>query len=249
LNASLIKSMLAEMIGAFALVLAGTGAIVSNSVSGGALGHLGVALTFGLAIMTMIYATGHISGAHFNPGVTLAFALVRHFPARQVIPYIAAQVAGAILGSVAVRFLIAGGGNVAGLGTTHPSNGALSGVVLEGILTFILMFVIMAVATDVRAVGQAAALEIGGTIGLDAVFAGPITGASMNPARSFGPALVSGDYTDLWLYVVGPIVGAALGALMYQALRAPVEVERDSPEAAEDTEPAGVRAGEGAYRR
>lgn len=222
-QSGLLRAVAAEMLGTFALVLAGTGAIVSNSVSGGALGHVGIALAFGLVIMTMIYATGHISGAHFNPAVTLAFALVRHFPVRRVIPYIAGQIAGALLGSVAVRFLIAGGGSVAGLGTTHPSNGALSGLVLESILTLILMFVVIAVATDVRAVGQAAAIAIGGTIGLEALFAGPITGASMNPARSIAPALVAGDYADLWLYIIGPIVGAALGALAYQLLRSPAE--------------------------
>ncbi|MBF6614571.1 MAG: MIP family channel protein [Chloroflexi bacterium] len=213
--------MLAEMIGTFALVLAGTGAVVSNAVSGGAQGHVGISLTFGLVIMVMIYATGHISGAHFNPAVTLAFALTRHFPAARVLPYLVAQVWGAIMGSLAVRFLI---GNTGGLGVTHPSNGSISGMVLEGILTYLLMFVITAVATDTRAVGQAAAIAIGGTIALEALFAGPITGASMNPARSLGPALVAGDFTDLWLYLVGPIAGAALGALTYQVLRDPQAV-------------------------
>lgn len=227
MNNSLVKAILAEFLGTFALVFAGTGAVVSNSVSGGALGHVGVAFTFGLVIMAMIYATGHISGAHFNPAVTLAFALVRHFPAQRVIPYLATQICGAILGSMSVQFLI---GNAGGLGVTHPSNGAGQGMLLEGLLTFILMFVIMAVATDTRAVGQAAAIAIGGTIGLEALFAGPITGASMNPARSFGPALVSGDYGDLWLYIVGPIVGAALGALVYQFLRSPAEATGAAPE-------------------
>lgn len=234
MNAALLRATAAELIGTFALVLAGTGAIVSNSVSGGALGHVGVALTFGMVIMVMIYATGHISGAHFNPAVTLAFALVRHFPAQRVIPYLVAQIVGGTLGSLAVRFLI---GNAAGLGVTHPSNGAVTGLIFEGILTFILMFVIMAVATDTRAVGQAAALAIGGTIALEALFAGPITGASMNPARSLGPAIVAGDYGDLWLYFAGPIVGAALGALTYQALRTPAE---------EDKEPATTHITEGA---
>ncbi len=212
--------MLAELLGTFALVLAGTGAVVTNALHGGVLGQVGVALTFGLIIMVMIYATGHISGAHFNPAVTLAFAAVRHFPAGGVLPYLAAQTLGAILGSVAVRVLI---GDAGGLGVTHPSNGALSGAVLEGILTYILMFVIMAVATDTRAVGQAAAIAIGGVITLEALFAGPITGASMNPARSFGPALIAGDFADLWVYFVGPIVGATLGALTYQALRTPMD--------------------------
>lgn len=221
---NILRSVLAELIGTFTLVLAGTGAIVSNSVSGGALGHVGVALTFGLVIMVMIYATGHISGAHFNPAVTLAFALVRHFPATRVIPYLAAQVGGALLGSLAVRYLI---GNAGGLGVTHPSGGIVEGLLLEGLLTFILMFVIMAVATDTRAVGQAAALAIGGTIVLEALFAGPITGASMNPARSLGPAIVAGDFADLWLYIVGPIIGAAVGALAYQLVRSPARDMRE----------------------
>ncbi len=225
MKGSLARAMLAEMIGTFALVLAGTGAVVSNAVSGGALGHVGVSLTFGLVIMVMIYSTGHISGAHFNPAVTLAFALVRHFPAARVLPYIVAQVGGAIMGSLAVRFLI---GKAGGLGVTHPSNGSIEGLLLEAILTYVLMFVIMAVATDTRAVGQAAALAIGGTIALEALFAGPITGASMNPARSLGPALVTGDFTDLWLYLIGPIAGAALGALTYQVLRDPEVVATEA---------------------
>jgi aquaporin NIP len=238
LNGALFRAVAAEMIGTFVLVFAGTGAIVSNGLSGGALGHVGVALAFGLAIMVMVYATGHISGAHFNPAVTLAFALVRHLPARRVIPYIAAQVSGALLGSLAVRTLV---GSAAGLGVTHPSNGGLSGAVFEGLLTGVLMFVIMAVATDVRAVGQAAAIAIGGTVALEALFAGPITGASMNPARSIGPAIVAGDYADLWVYIAGPILGGVLGALIYRALRTPAEK-------AADTEPAPEQLVEGAYR-
>lgn len=218
MSVGLVRAMAAEMLGTFALVLAGTGAVVTNALHAGALGQVGIAMTFGLVIMVMIYATGHISGAHFNPGVTLAFALVRHFPAARVVPYLVAQVVGALLGSLAVRTLI---GDAGGLGVTHPSSGAIAGMALEGILTFVLMFVIMAAATDTRAVGQAAAIAIGGTIALEALFAGPITGASMNPARSLGPALVAGDFADLWIYIVGPIAGAALGALTYQLLRKP----------------------------
>lgn len=208
-----MRALAAEALGTFALVLAGTGAIVTNAVSGGALGHVGVALTFGLVIMVMIYATGHISGAHFNPAVTLGFAIARHFPPRRVLPYWAAQTCGAILGSVAVSVLI---GAAAGLGVTHPSSGVVPGLLLEAVLTFLLMFVIMAVATDTRAVGEAAAIAIGGTIALEALFAGPITGASMNPARSLAPALIAADFADLWLYLVGPSFGAALGALSYR---------------------------------
>jgi aquaporin NIP len=216
----LFRAVLAEMLGTFALVFAGTGAIVSNQLSNGALGHMGIALTFGMVIMVMIYATGHISGAHFNPAVTIAFAIVRHFPLRLVLPYIAGQAAGAIAGSLAVKLLV---GSAANIGTTHPSNGLWAGVALEGVLTAILMSVIMAVATDTRAVGQAAAIAIGGTVGLEALFAGPITGASMNPARSLGPALVAGDLVDLWIYLVGPVIGAAAGAILYQYIRGPAE--------------------------
>lgn len=226
----MIRAVIAEFVGTFALVFAGTGAVVTNAVSGGALGHVGVAVTFGLVIMVMIYAVGHISGAHFNPAVTIAFALSRHFPMRRVIPYIAAQIAGATLGSLAVRFLIGD----AGLGVTHPRSEALSALIFEAILTFVLMFVIVSVATDVRAVGQAAAIAIGGTVGLEAMFAGPITGASMNPARSLGPAIIAGDYGELWLYLIGPVIGAALGALLYQYLRSPrsgKELQEPQPDA------------------
>ncbi len=220
MRATLLRALLAEALGTFVLVLAGTGAVVTNALYAGSLGQVGISMVFGLVIMALIYAMGHISGAHFNPAVTLAFVLVRHFPAKRALPYVAAQIVGALLGSAAVRMLI---GDAGGLGVTHPLNGAFAGVVLEGILTAILMFVIMAVATDTRAVGQAAAIAIGGTIALEALFAGPITGASMNPARSLGPSIVAGDYADLWLYFIGPVLGAALGAMAYQLLRGPAE--------------------------
>lgn len=206
----------AEAVGTFGLVFAGCGAIVINAISGGAITHVGVALTFGLIITTMIYATGHISGAHFNPAVTLAFAATRHFPLALVPIYLAAQFGGAVAASAALRLLF---GNVAHLGTALPSGSAGQSLALETILTFFLMFVIISVATDTRAVGQAAALAIGGTVGLEAMFAGPISGASMNPARSLAPALVSGTWTAQWLYVVGPIAGALLGAFVYQYMR------------------------------
>lgn len=207
----------AEAVGTFGLVFAGCGAIVIDAVSGGAITHVGVALTFGLIITTMIYATGHISGAHFNPAVTLAFAATRHFPLALVPTYLAAQFGGALAASLVLRLLF---GDVAHLGATLPAGGAGQSLALEAVLTFFLMFVIISVATDTRAVGQAAALAIGGTVGLEAMFAGPICGASMNPARSLAPALVSGTWTSQWLYVVGPIAGALLGAFVYQYIRA-----------------------------
>jgi MIP family channel proteins len=211
------RRALAEGLAAFALVFAGCGAIVANQVYDGALGTVGVALVFGLVIMVMVYATGHLSGAHINPAVTLAFTLTRHFPPREAGAYIGAQLAGAVIAALAL--LAIWPDQPAQLGATVPSVGVGSALVYELILTAFLMFVIMAVATDTRAVGAAAAIAIGGTVGLDALFGGPVTGASMNPARSIGPALASGTFDDLWIYIVGPVAGAALGALAYQSIR------------------------------
>ena len=215
------RRALAEGLAAFALVFAGCGAIVANAVYDGALGTVGVALVFGLVIMVMVYATGHLSGAHINPAVTVAFTLVRHFPAREALTYVSAQLVGAIAGALVL--LAVWPDQPAELGSTVPSVGAGSALVYEAILTAFLMFVIMAVATDTRAVGAAAAIAIGGTVGLDALFGGPVTGASMNPARSIGPALASNTFDDLWIYIVGPVVGAALGALAYQLVRGPLQ--------------------------
>jgi aquaporin NIP len=214
---SLARRAAAEGLAAFALVFAGCGAIVTDAVRDGALGTVGIALVFGLVIMVMVYATGHLSGAHINPAVTIAFTLTRHFAARDAVAYIAAQAAGATL--AALLLLAAWSDQPAALGTTVPSVGDGSALIYEAFMTALLMFVIMAVATDVRAVGAAAAIAIGGTIALDALFGGPLTGASMNPARSLGPALVSGELGDLWIYVVAPIAGAALGAITYQLVR------------------------------
>jgi aquaporin NIP len=213
----LVRRALAEGLAAFALVFAGCGAIVADAERGGSLGTVGIALVFGLVIMVMIYATGHLSGAHINPAVTMAFTLTRHFPGREAAAYVAAQLAGATAG--ALLLLAVWPGKPADLGSTVPSVGAGSAFVYELVLTALLMFVIMAVATDTRAVGAGAAIAIGGTIGLDALFGGPITGASMNPARSFAPALVSGEWRDFWVYVAGPLAGATLGALAYQVVR------------------------------
>jgi aquaporin NIP len=213
----LARRALAEGLAAFALVFAGCGAIVADSRYDGTLGSVGVALTFGLVIMVMVYATGHLSGAHINPAVTLAFTLTRHFPAREAVAYSGMQVAGAVAG--ALLLLAAWPDQPAQLGATVPSVGAGTALVYELVLTAFLMFVIVAVATDTRAVGAAAAIAIGGTVGLDALFGGPVTGASMNPARSFGPALAAGEWTDFWVYVLGPALGATVGALAYQLVR------------------------------
>ena len=212
---ALARLLAAEFVGTFALVFAGAGAIMVDAQTH-AIGHVGVAITFGLVIMAMIYAVGHISGAHFNGAVTFAFALSRHFPWSRAAAYWGAQLLGAIVAAALLRGSL---GNVAHVGATLPSGSQGQSFLWELVLTFFLMFVIMAVATDTRAVGEAAAIAIGGTVGLDAMFGGPISGASMNPMRSAGPALVSGDLHALWLYLVAPVLGAAAAAIAYQLIR------------------------------
>ena len=214
---NLARRTAAEGLAAFALVFAGCGAVVANASYQRTLGTVGIAVAFGLVIMVMVYATGHLSGAHINPAVTIAFSLTRHFPAREAFAYVGAQCVGAII--AAFLLLAVWPDQPANLGATVPSIGVGSAVLYEAILSAFLMFVIMAVATDTRAVGAAAAIAIGGTVGLDAIFGGPVTGASMNPARSLGPALASGTWTDFWVYFVGPIGGAAIGAFAYQLVR------------------------------
>lgn len=208
----------AEGIGTFGLVFAGCGAMMIDVLSHGQITHVGVALVFGLIITVMIYAFGHISGAHFNPAVTLAFVIARHFPVHRLWVYWGAQLIGAIVAALCLRWLL---GDVASLGTTVPagSGGVWQAFALEVILSFFLMVVIMAMATDTRAVGQAAALAIGATVSLEALFAGPISGASMNPARSLGPALVSFTWTAQWVYLLAPCVGAVGGSLLYRWIR------------------------------
>src|SRR5918996_322082 len=190
--------------------------------------------------MVMVYATGHLSGAHINPAVTVAFTLNRHFPPRDALAYVGAQVAGACAGAACL--LAVWTDQPAALGATVPSVGAGSALVYEGLLTAILMFVIMAVATDTRAVGAGAAIAIGGTIGLDALFGGPVTGASMNPARSFGPALAADEWSDFWVYVVAPLAGAAVGALAYQLVRGeqPTVSDDDRALPLDESAPAGA---------
>ena len=211
---------LAEGLAAFALVFAGCGAIVANAEYDGEPRLRRCRLVFGLVIMVMVYATGHLSGAHINPAVTIAFTLTRHFPPRERVGLRRRAVRGRR--SRAALLLLARLAEPARRtsGATVPSVGiGQRRCVYETVLTAFLMFVIIAVATDTRAVGAAAAIAIGGTVGLDALFGGPVTGASMNPARSFGPALAAGEWTDFWIYVVGPIAGAAIGALAYQLVR------------------------------
>jgi MIP family channel proteins len=211
----LARRLVAEAFGSFALVFAGAGAVMVDAKTH-QLGHVGVAITFGLVIAAMIYAVGHVSGAHFNPAVTFSFALTRHFPWSRAYGYWAAQFVGAIIAAAILRGSL---GNIAHVGATLPSGSQAQSFLWETAMTAFLMFVILAVATDTRAVGEAAAIAIGATIGFDAMFGGPISGASMNPTRSLGPALVSGDLHALWLYIVAPVVGASLGAVLYQFVR------------------------------
>jgi MIP family channel proteins len=211
-------AVLAEGVGTFVLVFAGCGAIAVGSIHGGLEGPA-VAAAFGLAVMVMVYSVGHVSGAHLNPAVTFAFAVGRHLPLSRVMPYCGAQVAGAIAAS---WFLRASLGDAADLGVTARSGTVGQSFVWELVLRATLMFVITAVATDARAVGQAAAIAIGGAVAVGALVGGPVSGGSMNPAGSLGPALVSGDFTDLWVYLLAPTAGAALAILAYDRLRQPV---------------------------
>lgn len=214
---SLVKRSAAEGIAAFALVFAGCSAVITNTRDHGSLGSVGVSLAFGLVIMAMVYATGHISGAHINPAVSIAFLVARHFPARDAAAYIAAQLIGAA--GAGLTLLAIFPDKPAHLGATLPSVPVADAFIYELVMTAFLMFVITAVATDTRAVGSAAAIAIGGVIALDALFGGSLTGASMNPARSFGPALASGTWSDYWLYAVAPIAGACIGGLAYGLIR------------------------------
>lgn len=206
----MIKKLAAELLGTYGMVFAGTGAIMIDALSGGKVTHLGIGITFGLIVAAMIFTFGSISGAHINPAVTLAFALTRRLRWSVALCYIPAQLAGAVLASLTLYYLL---GPTANMGATLPAGSVQQSLVLEIILTFILMTIIMSLSLEPRVAGPVAALAIGGTVGLEAIFAGPISGASMNPARSLAPALVGWEWHGHWAYWVGPIVGAALGAL------------------------------------
>jgi aquaporin Z len=202
-----MKKLCAEMFGTFGLVFAGTGAIIINETSHGAITHVGIALTFGLIILAMIYTFGDISGAHFNPAVTIGFWVARRMPGRDLGPYIASQCLGALLASALLRMLFP---KSELLGATMPAGSELQSFVLETILTFFLMLTILNVSTGAKEKGITAGIVVGSVIALEAMFAGPICGASMNPARSLAPALVSLHPEHLWLYIVAPILGACL---------------------------------------
>ena len=200
-----MKKYLAELIGTFALVFCGTGAIIINQESGGAITHVGIAITFGLIVAAMIYAVGDVSGAHLNPAVTIAFWVAKTFPVKEILPYVISQSVGAFLASLTLKILFPAN-NL--LGATLPSGLPLQSFILETILTFLLMFVILNVAKGSKEQGMFAGLAIGAVVGLEAMFAGPICGASMNPIRSLAPALVSGHLEHMWIYFSAPVIGA-----------------------------------------
>ena len=213
-----MKKLLGEFLGTFALIFAGTGAIVINGASGGAITHAGVALTFGLVVLAMIYTLGDVSGAHLNPAVTIAFAAARRFSWSEVPRYIAAQTAGAFAASGVLRVLFPADAN---LGATLPAGPAMQSFVLEVILTAMLMFVVLGVSTGAKEKGITAGIAVGAVIALEAMFAGPICGASMNPARSLAPAIVSGNMQHLWIYLTAPVLGALIAVPLCCGVREP----------------------------
>jgi aquaporin Z len=214
--AVMLRKFLAEFLGTFAMVFAGTGAIVINAESGGAITHLGVALTFGLIVLVMIYSLGDVSGAHMNPAVTLAFAVAGLFPFAAVLIYLAAQFSGALLASLTIHLLFPQNIN---LGATLPAGPPMQSFVLEVILSGILMFVILNVSHGAKEKGITAGIVVGAVIALEALFAGPICGASMNPARSLGPAIVSGHLEHLWIYLVAPVLGMLVAIPLLRVVR------------------------------
>ncbi|CAF2271724.1 hypothetical protein BRARA_D00831 [Brassica rapa] len=213
----LTQKLIAEMIGTYFLIFAGCGVVVVNVLYGGTVTFPGICVTWGLIVMVMIYSTGHISGAHFNPAVTLTFAVFRRFPWYQVPLYIGAQLTGSLLGSLTLKLMFHV--TPAAYFGTIPSDSAAQALAAEIIISFLLMFVISGVATDNRAVGELAGIAVGMTIMLNVFVAGPVSGASMNPARSLGPAIVMGVYDGLWIYIVGPLVGIMAGGFVYNLIR------------------------------
>lgn len=210
-----MKKYVAELIGTFILIFCGTGAVVIDQHTGGAIGHVGVSITWGLVVIALIYSLGDISGCHINPAVSIAFTLAGRFEARLLPGYIVSQLAGALLASLTLKTLFPA--NTL-LGATLPAGSEMQSFILELILTFMLMLVIMNVAHGSKERGQLAGIAIGSVVGLEAMFAGPVCGASMNPARSIAPAIVSGHLAHLWIYMVAPIAGAALAIPVWKYL-------------------------------
>lgn len=211
-----MRKYIAEMIGTFSLVFCGTGAIVINQQTGGVITHAGIAVTFGLIVSAMIYALGDISGAHLNPAVTFAFWVAKKFPAKEILPYMFSQAIGAFIASAALKLLFPANET---LGSTLPAGSAMQSFVLELILTFILMFVIIHVASGSKEQGMFAGMAIGSVVLLEARFAGPICGASMNPIRSIAPAFVSGHTEHLWVYITAPVFGAIIAVFSWMGLK------------------------------
>ncbi|MCW3122601.1 MAG: aquaporin [Flavipsychrobacter sp.] len=210
-----MRNYIAELIGTFAIVFCGTGAIIIDQQSGGTVTHVGIAITFGLIVMSMIYSLGNISGAHLNPAVSIAFTIAGRFSVKQLPGYIVSQLAGALLASLVLKLLFPANEL---LGATIPAGTDMQSLVLEFILTFFLMLVIINVATSSKEQGMFAGLAIGSVVALEAMFAGPVCGASMNPARSIGPAIVSGHMAHLWLYIVAPVAGAVCAIPVWKYL-------------------------------
>ncbi len=211
----MIKKYVAEIIGTFGLVFCGTGAIIIDQQTNGAIGHIGVAITFGLIVLAMIYTFGDTSGAHFNPAVTLGFAIAKRFDSKQILPYIISQIAGAFLATIVLKFLFPDNAN---LGSTLPAGSQMQSFILEFILTYFLMLVIISVSQGSKEVGVLAGIAIGATVGLEAMFAGSICGASMNPARSLAPAIVSGNIQTRWIYLIAPVLGAIAATLTWRIM-------------------------------
>jgi len=211
-----MKKYFAELIGTFCLVFCGTGAIIINDVSSGTVSHVGIAITFGLIVLAMIYALGDVSGAHINPAVTIAFAVSKRFSLKEAFPYICFQLTGAFLASFILHFLFPEHEN---LGSTLPAGSDMQSFVLEIILTFMLMFVILNVSSGAKEKGITAGIVIASVVGLEAMFAGPICGASMNPARSIAPAIVSGNLQHLWIYIFAPVIGSVIAVPTFNFIK------------------------------
>lgn len=210
-----MRNYIAELTGTFALVFCGTGAIIINQQTGGVITHAGIAITFGLIVMSMIYSLGGISGAHLNPAVSIAFVVAKRFPAKELMPYTLSQTAGAFLASFTLKYLFPANDT---LGATLPAGSQMQSFIFELILTFFLMLVIINVAHGSKEQGMFAGLAIGAVVALEAMFAGPICGASMNPVRSLAPAIVSGHTEALWVYMIAPVAGAVLAIPLWQFL-------------------------------
>ncbi|KAK7857076.1 nodulin-26 [Quercus suber] len=218
-SAAFMQKLIAELLGTYVLIFAGCASVLTNLNYESVVGLVGISMVWGLAVMALVYTVGHVSGAHFNPSVTISFAIYKRFPWKQVPAYILAQVLGSTLASGTLRLIFNGHENK--FFGTMPAGSDLQAFVMEFIITFFLLFIISGVATDSRAVGHLGGLVVGSTVLLNVLFAGPITGASMNPARTLGPAIIHKKYKGLWIYMIAPVLGGISGASAYNVLRLP----------------------------